>query len=43
MGTFTHTITLISASGDTRETVEALVAQMRQDVEQTRQILKESP
>ncbi len=25
MGTFTHTITLISASGDTRETVEALV------------------
>ena len=25
MGTFTHTITLISASGDARETVEALV------------------
>ena len=25
MGTFTHTITLISASGETRETVEVLV------------------
>ena len=25
MGTFTHTITLVSASGDERETVEALV------------------